>query len=74
MASAKPSWVLRANLFFYVSPTRVTGRPWGLLVSQIIEVVLGFFSRQDEDLSVACPHRYGGSVVSWKALSMNSNG
>jgi hypothetical protein len=54
--------VLHAALFSTVSPTRVTGGV-GAASSQIMEVVLGFFSRQDEDLPVACPHRSGGSVM-----------
>jgi hypothetical protein len=38
-----------------------------------MEVVLGFFSRQDEDLSVAYPHRSGGSVMFQKASPVKFN-
>jgi hypothetical protein len=47
---------------------------WGLLVSQVMEAVLGFFSQQDEDLLDACPHRYGGSVVFRSVPPMYSTG
>jgi hypothetical protein len=40
---------------------------WGLLVLPIMEAILGFFSRQDEDLPDACHHQSGGSVMFWKA-------
>jgi hypothetical protein len=41
---------------------------WRLLVMQIMEMVLGFFSHQDEDMLDACPYRSSGSVTFWKAL------
>jgi hypothetical protein len=52
MALAMPMLVLRATLFSTVGLAGVTSGV-GLLVLQLIEVVLGFFSRQDEYLSVA---------------------
>jgi hypothetical protein len=52
MALAMPMLVLRATLFSIVGLAGVTSGV-GLLVLQLIEVVLGFFSRQDEYLSVA---------------------
>jgi hypothetical protein len=39
-----------------------------------MEAVLGFLSRQDEDLPDASPHQSGGSVGFQKAPSMYSTG
>jgi hypothetical protein len=56
-----------------VVPVGVTGSV-GLLVLRIIEAVLEFFSRQEEDLSDAYPYRFGGSVMFRKDLPVYSTG
>jgi hypothetical protein len=45
-----------------------------LLVLRIKAVVLGFFSRHDEDLLDVCPPWSGWNVEFWKAPSANSLG
>jgi hypothetical protein len=54
MASAKPSSVLRAALFFSGDPVGVTGSVGAVGLALLAEV-LGFLSCEDEGLPEACP-------------------
>jgi hypothetical protein len=54
MASAKPSSVFRAALFFPGDPAGMTGG-MGAAGLAIMVKVLGFLSYEDKDLSEACP-------------------
>jgi hypothetical protein len=73
VASATPATWCNALCRLFLHYRSGESDVWGLLFLRILEAVLGFFSRQDEDQSDACLHRSGGSVMFWKAPSVGAS-